>query len=284
MAYVVPRAPDAPPAGTELRAFLRERLPEYMVPSAFVALDAFPLTPSGKIDRKRPPRAGREARRRAPFVAPRTPREQALAEIWREVLRLEQVGVEDDFFELGGHSILATQVLSRVRRELGVELPLRALFEAPTVRALAERLHGAAAGGRAARWCAWSVAARCRSVSRRSGCGSWSGCRPRPAAYNMAEALALDGALDVEALRRALEGCWRATRCCARATREVDGQPVQDVLAPPPFALPVEDVAEAEVHAPACGPTRARPFDLAARIRRSARVCCGPLPSGTCCC
>jgi amino acid adenylation domain-containing protein len=259
VAYLIPRAPDAPPAGAELRAFLRERLPEYMVPSAFVALEAFPLTPNGKVDRRALPAPDARAEER-PFVAPRTPQEQALAEIWREVLRLDRVGLEDDFFALGGHSLLATQVLSRVRRELGVELPLRALFEASTVRALAERLHGAGAadgpelirverGGPVPLSFAQE---RMWFLERMS---------PHAGVYNMPEAVALDGPLDAEALRRAFGALIERHEVLRTRYAEVDGQPVQDVLPPAPFLLPVDEVSEDQVHGWMVDDARA-PFDL----------------------
>src|SRR6185369_3712148 len=122
-----------------LRDGLKQRLPDYMVPSLFMVLDALPLTPNGKIERKAlpVPQAGIAG---ADFVAPRTTAEQTLAAIWSEVLKLERVGVHDDFFELGGHSLLATRVLARLRDALSVELPLRALFEAPRLAGLAVRI------------------------------------------------------------------------------------------------------------------------------------------------
>ena len=105
------------PTTNELRSFLKQKLPEYMVPSAFVFLDTLPLTPNGKVDRKALP-APDQNRPEAEesYVAPRTPVEELLAEIWAEVLKLDKVGVHDNFFELGGHSLLATQVISRVRK------------------------------------------------------------------------------------------------------------------------------------------------------------------------
>jgi hypothetical protein len=122
----------------QLRSYLKEKLPEYMVPAAFVVLNELPLTPNGKVDRRRLPAPERtRAEVGADYVAPRNEREEMLAGIWSEVLGIEQVGVKDDFFALGGHSLLATQVISRVRNSFGVELPLRNLFESPTIAGLA---------------------------------------------------------------------------------------------------------------------------------------------------
>src|SRR5262249_43131379 len=128
VAYVVSE-PDQSPTAGELRRFHKDRLPEYMVPAAYVMLDAFPLTENGKLDRRAlpaPPGAGSELDHGR--IAPRTPTEQTLVEIWSQVLGVEQVGVNDNFFELGGHSLLATQAISRVRAAFEVELPLRELF------------------------------------------------------------------------------------------------------------------------------------------------------------
>ncbi len=147
VAYVV-AAGDAPPAD-ELRAWLRERLPEQMVPSAFVALDRIPTTPNGKTDRRALP-APEGGAGPAAYAAPRTSAEQLLAEIVADVLGRERVGVHDRFFDIGGHSLLATRVVARVRRELGIQLPLRALFEAPTVAELAGRLAAERPGAPAA--------------------------------------------------------------------------------------------------------------------------------------
>ena len=127
--------------GGELRTFLRKKLPEYMLPSVYIVLDKLPLSPNGKIDRRALP--GPEVVEReldAPYVAPRNPIEEVLSEIFAEVLRLERVGINDNFFELGGHSLLATQLVSRVRKDFQPDLPLRKIFEAPTVAALAALL------------------------------------------------------------------------------------------------------------------------------------------------
>ena len=139
VAYVVPRGGRAPVTGELLRNFLREKLPEYMIPSVFVMLEALPLTPSGKVDRRAlpVPDQNRPELKEA-FVAPRTPAEKVIAGIWAEVLGLERVGIHDNFFELGGHSLAAVEVISRVINAFQVEPSLRSVFETPTVAGLAE--------------------------------------------------------------------------------------------------------------------------------------------------
>ncbi len=125
----------------QLRRYLEEKLPEYMVPQAFVLLDEMPLTPNGKVDRRALPEPDRtRPELAAEYVAPRSAVEEVVASIWSEVLDVEQVGVHDNFFDLGGHSLKATQVISHLREALQVELPLRSLFEEPTVAGLALRV------------------------------------------------------------------------------------------------------------------------------------------------
>jgi acyl carrier protein len=137
VAYLVPTQLPSPSLGA-LREFLQQKLPDYMVPSAFVTLEALPLTPNGKVDRRQLPTPDwSRPQLTEPYVAPRTPIETALANIWAEVLGLAHIGIHDNFFELGGHSLKATQLMSRVLRALGVELPLRQFFETPTVAGLA---------------------------------------------------------------------------------------------------------------------------------------------------
>ncbi|RPF25523.1 non-ribosomal peptide synthase protein (TIGR01720 family)/amino acid adenylation domain-containing protein [Streptomyces sp. Ag109_G2-6] len=139
----------AVPAGTltaeELRRSTAERLPDFMVPSAFVLLDRLPLMPNGKLDRAALPEPEFTG---APYRAPRSAREEALAALFAEVLGLERVGIDDGFFELGGHSLLATRLISRARAELGLEIPIRKIFDLPTVAALAPWLAESAAARR----------------------------------------------------------------------------------------------------------------------------------------
>ncbi|MBA2448198.1 MAG: amino acid adenylation domain-containing protein [Chloroflexi bacterium] len=147
VAYVV-AVQDSTPTPTDLRGFLRAKLPEYMVPAAFVPLAALPLTPNGKVDRRAlpaPDRSGPELD--SGFVPARTPVEATLARMWAEILGLDRVGIHDDFFALGGHSLLATQLVSRVRDAFRVDLPLRRLFETPTIAGLAEGIEREGRGG-----------------------------------------------------------------------------------------------------------------------------------------
>ncbi|MET0395515.1 MAG: amino acid adenylation domain-containing protein, partial [Longimicrobiaceae bacterium] len=136
--YVVPSAGAAPDAA-ELRVYLRGLLPEHMIPTAFAVLETLPLTSSGKTDRRALPPPGAPAADAEP-VAPRSVVEEILAEAWCEVLKLDRVGVFDDFFALGGHSLLATQVIARIREEMGEDVPLRVMFDTPTIAGMAAYL------------------------------------------------------------------------------------------------------------------------------------------------
>ena len=137
VAYVVPHA-EQTLTTTDLLSLLKSKLPEYMLPSTFVFLDALPLTPNGKVDRRALPQPGAErAELKEAYVAPRTAVQKKLADIWTEVLKLERLGIHDNFFDIGGHSLKATQVMSRVRAVFEMDVPLRTLFEKPTVEELA---------------------------------------------------------------------------------------------------------------------------------------------------
>jgi hypothetical protein len=140
--YVVPATAEAVPSETELREHVRGRVPEYMIPGAWVTLAALPLTPNGKVDRQRLPAPERANPLR--YVAPRTPTEESLAQVWAEVLKLEQVGVEEDFFSLGGTSLSVMRVPGSVKRALGRDLSIIDLFKYPTIRTLGAYLDGRA--------------------------------------------------------------------------------------------------------------------------------------------
>ncbi|HEX7240375.1 MAG TPA: amino acid adenylation domain-containing protein, partial [Longimicrobiaceae bacterium] len=263
VAYVVGEASAA-----ELRARLKGRLPEYMVPSAFVALEALPLTPGGKVDRRALPAPERTGEVDA-YVAPRTPTEEILAGIYAEVLGVERVGATDDFFALAGHSLLAMRLVSRVREALGTELPLRAVFEAPTVAGLAERVE---AGARA-------VAPPIVPVPRdrplplsfaQQRLWFLDQLQPGSAAYNIPAALRLHGRLDTAALRKSLSEVVRRHESLRTVLGVADGEPVQVIREAAAVALPVVDLRVLPVEAREretlrlAGEEAARPFDLAA--------------------
>ncbi|HYH79110.1 MAG TPA: amino acid adenylation domain-containing protein, partial [Longimicrobium sp.] len=227
-----------------LREHLLRALPEYMVPSAFVFLETLPLTPNGKPDRKALP-APEYAADADRYVAPRTPVEEVLAGIWAEVLRLERVGVEESFFELGGHSLLATRVVSRVRELFDVELPLRALFEGPTVAELAVCVEEM-------RRAELPVLPPVVPVERTGALPLsfaqerlWFLDRLEPGSttYNIPAAWRLGGALDAAALERALGEIVRRHEALRTVFAEVDGSPVQVIAPFGGFALPVEDLS-----------------------------------------
>lgn len=147
IAYVVPLV-DAEPTTSELREYLRGRLPDYMVPASFVTLEKLPLTRNGKIDRKvLAARDDGESLIESEYVAPRTPVEETLAQLWSEVLGVQKIGVHDNFFELGGHSLLATRLLSKARQTFQTNLPLNKLFETPTIAAFAAVVEKVQANG-----------------------------------------------------------------------------------------------------------------------------------------
>ncbi|HEV3050105.1 MAG TPA: condensation domain-containing protein, partial [Longimicrobium sp.] len=254
-----------------LRAHLRQSLPEYMVPGAFVVLDRLPLTANGKVDRKALP-APELASAQDRYVAPRTPTEEVLAGIWAEVLRLERVGVEESFFELGGHSLLATRVVSRVRAVFGIELPLRALFEGPTVAELAVRVEEMR---RAELPVLPPVVPAVRTGALPLSFAQerlWfiDRLEPGSSTYNIPTALRLAGAMDERALERALGEIVQRHEALRTIFPEADGSPVQVIVPFGGFALPVEDLSglddadrEAAVRRRA-GEEAARPFDLSA--------------------
>ncbi|HEX2092009.1 MAG TPA: amino acid adenylation domain-containing protein, partial [Longimicrobiaceae bacterium] len=264
--YVVPAAGEVSPA--ELSTWLGERLPGYMVPAALVSLDAFPLSPNGKVDRRALPAPEREEAA-AEYAAPRTSTEEVVAGIWADILRRERVGVEDDFFALGGHSLLATQVMSRVQAALGVEVPLRALFEAPTVAGLAARADQALREGSGLAAPPLVPVPRDRPLPlsfAQQRLWFIDRLEPGSAAYNMPFPLRLRGGLDVRALERALEELVRRHETLRTVFAVRDGEPVQVVREAGALSLAVEDLRgrpEEEVLRRAAAEGM-RPFDLEA--------------------
>jgi amino acid adenylation domain-containing protein len=272
VAYLVAKPGlETAPAG-QLREYLKEQLPAYMVPSAFVLLDALPLTPNGKVDRRALPAP--EAPTGTPdsgYVAPRTPTEEVLCGIWTEVLGTARVGIDDDFFELGGHSLLATQVVSRVREALQVEVPLRALFEASRPRQLAARVDALLRGGTSA-----VAPPLVKVMSGGDAPLSFAQQRlwfldqlePGSATYNIPAAVRLTGALNVAALERTLDEVVRRHEVLRTVFVSEAGQPRQLVREHTAQALEVTDLShlpqvEREVEARLRASEEAqRPFDL----------------------
>jgi amino acid adenylation domain-containing protein len=270
VAYLLPADTAAPPSARELRDRLRETLPDFMVPAAYVVLDRLPLSPNGKVDRAQLPAPAAEAER-APYAAPRTPMERTLAVVWAEVLGVERVGIHDDFFALGGQSLMAARVVARVREACGAELGLRALFEAPTLAELAahaDGLRGADGSASAVVPVPRDEALPLSSAQERL----WflDRLQPGSAFYNLPIALRLDGALDVPALERAMGGVVARHEALRTTFAERDGVPVQVIAPFRGFVLPVEDLSALDADAREAEAARratedaARPFDLAA--------------------
>ncbi|WP_224247833.1 non-ribosomal peptide synthetase/type I polyketide synthase [Hyalangium gracile] len=269
VAYVIPRT-SPPPSTTELREFLSRKLPAYMVPGFFVVLDALPLNPNGKVDRRALPAPdGTRPELAQEFVAPRTPTEQALATIWKESLSLDRVGLDDDFFALGGHSLRALQVTARIRQQFQVEVPLRSFFSRPTLAGLADLLSRAQRGEPAT--------ASITSASRGAIVPlSFSQERlwflqqlaPSSAAYNYPAFFRVRGTLDADALEKSLQALVSRHESLRTRFAEVEGQPVQVIAGHLPVhldrielgALPPEE-RELEVQRRAEADAR-QPFDL----------------------
>ncbi|HEY0169967.1 MAG TPA: amino acid adenylation domain-containing protein [Pyrinomonadaceae bacterium] len=271
VAYVLGE-PGASPNAAELRGHLREKLPAYMVPSTFLLLEDLPLTRGGEVDRRRlpaPDEAGGEVKEG--HVAPRTLTEEVLAGVWAGLLKAERVGVNDNFFDLGGHSLLATQLVSEVREAFGVELPLRRLFERPTVAGLAESIEESLRDGRGA---------QTPPITRRPRDGrlplSFAQQRlwfihqlePENATYHIAAAVQISGALDAGALGLSLAEIVRRHEVLRTSFAVADGQPAQVISPDTGFDLPVIDLsggteAEREEERRRLAREEAsRPFDL----------------------
>ncbi|CAJ9620982.1 syringomycin synthetase [Burkholderia pseudomallei] len=228
-----------------LRAQAAQHLPSYMVPSAYVRLDAWPLTPNGKLDRRALPAPADDAYARAEYEAPQGAKEEALAAIWRELLHVERVSRHDNFFELGGHSLLAVQLVSRLRQALSVEVALSTVFDAPVLSALAERLEAgntevlppiplAPRDGRIALSLAQQ---RLWFLTQLEGVSE---------AYHMSGAVRLDGPLNREVLQRALNRIvmrHEALRTCF--VRE-EGEPIQVIQPHADLTVSYHDLREAE--------------------------------------
>jgi amino acid adenylation domain-containing protein len=271
LAYVVPAA-GTRVGSSELRSYLQQQLPEYMVPSTFVFLEELPLTANGKLDRRALLEMGAAyATPEHSYVAPRTAVEEILAHVWSQVLEVEAVGTETNFFELGGHSLLAMQLISRMREALQVELPLRSLFEAPTVAGLAlmveERLRSREQVETPPLRAVTRAAALPLSFAQQR---LWflSQLEPSSSFYNIAEGVRLSGALELWALRQSFSEIVSRHEALRTTFGVSDGEPVQVIHEATEFRLPLIDLGqleeserEAEVERVARAEAR-EPFDL----------------------
>ena len=237
--YVVPEEDAGEELGAELAGYLHGLLPGIMVPTAWVVLPALPLSPNGKVDRRALPAPSRISH--AGSASPRTPAEETLAAIWREVLGVEELGIHDDFFELGGHSLMAIRAAFRMAETFGVEVPVSVLFQSPTVAGLAEWLEQARP----------AIPVAVETVSE--GPYPLSFAQQRlwlidrlelgSALYNVSTPLRLEGRLDVALLGRTLAEIVRRHEPLRTVYAERESEPVQIVLPPSPTILPVLSLA-----------------------------------------
>ncbi len=254
----------------ELRAYLNSELPGSMVPAAFAFLQDLPLTANGKVDRKALPVPALMADSEREKRAPRTPIEAELVEIFCKALKVNEVGIDDDFFELGGHSLLATQVISRARSAFGVELPLRALFEAPTAAGLAERVRSLHGARPAAPLAIVRVARNGDLPLSFAQQRLWflDQLHPNSSAYNNPYAMRMKGVLNVDAIREAFSEIVKRHEVLRTTFMQMREGPVQVVQQGTEFRLEVEDlcgVALEEREAEMLRRMQAeadRPFDL----------------------
>ncbi len=272
VAYLVARGAEAP-AASDLRRSIQGSLPDYMVPSHFVGLDALPLTPNGKVDRNALPAP--EASRVAPsghYVPPRSAIEEAVASAFGDVLGLDRVGAFDDFFDLGGHSLMAAQLLARLRDAFGREFPLKDLFDAPTVSALSHRIGDALRAGSGEAIPAIEPADRTAPLPAsfaQQRLWFLDQLEPGQAVYNLPVAVRLKGELDLELLRRAFDELARRHESLRTTFGAIDGQPIQVIAPSLSIPLPLDDFSglpEADREPRMLvrlGEETRRPFDLA---------------------
>jgi amino acid adenylation domain-containing protein len=232
VAYVVTH-PGSTARAQELRQSLQQALPAFMVPAAFVFLDAFPLNPNGKVDRKALPAPGHQHFESEQYITPRSPVEEAVASIWSDLLHVPQLSAHANFFESGGHSLLATQVISRLRTAFGVDMPVRAIFEAPTVATLAARVESGLARNQQ------RALPPLTRVSRESELPlSFAQQRlwfldqlePGNPFYNIPQCLRINGPLDVPALSMSINEIVRRHEILRTRYVLSQGRPVQIVV------------------------------------------------------
>ena len=272
VSYVLPRR-QSTALVPGLRNFLERKLPEYMIPSVFVILEALPLSPNGKVDRQQLPQPDHtRPQLAARLVAPRTEIQELIAQIWREILKVKNLDIHDNFFEVGGHSLLAVQVVSRLREAFNREIPLRVLFESPTIYGLASCIEGFIRGGRAPDLPPILPILRegplPLSINQEH---LWHLDQMIPGThfFNIPYAYRLTGELNIDALEKALKEIIRRHEALRTVFGEVNGRPVQIIKHVIDFNLPcldlrgqaVSDLAQAA--ADLILKERQQPFNLA---------------------
>ncbi|MCS6287703.1 MAG: amino acid adenylation domain-containing protein [Nitrospira sp.] len=238
-AYIVARGQE--PEVREVLDVLRSRVPDYMIPTTVTALPALPLTANGKVDRRALPEPASEGAGERRFVAPRTATEEILATIWIEVLKREGIGIHDSFFDLGGHSLLATQVMSRLRQAFRVDLPLRTIFESPSIAQLADAIDGAKGLGGSEQPPPMRRLSRSGPIPlsfAQERLWMLAQLEPDSVAYNIPIALRVIGALDVAALERSFNEVVRRHEALRTTFQRLDGIPSQVIT--PVLRLPVQ--------------------------------------------
>ena len=273
-AYVVPES-ECAVAARELRDFLKQRLPDYMVPSAFVMLDALPLTPNMKVDRRAlPPPADLQRGSDNTFVAARTRVEEKLVDIWCALLKLDACGVDDNFFDLGGHSLLAIQFKARVKREFQIDLPLRRMFETPTIAGIAECIEELRPPNKLPQYPPLKRVERNGSLPlsfAQQRLWFLDQLEPGSPLYNINTLLRLSGRLNAAVLERTLNEIVRRHEVLRTNYRVVDEQPVQVIAPELRLKLKIVDIrhiardqTETKMQRLAAKEAR-QPFDLASR-------------------
>jgi amino acid adenylation domain-containing protein len=269
--YVIP-ATEQNVNVAELRAWVKDRLPEYMVPVAIVEMRRFPLSPNGKVDRRKLP-APEYTRPELEneYQGARTPAEEIISTIWAEVLKLDQIGVHDNFFELGGHSLLATQVVSRIRQVFQIDLPLRALFEAPTVAGVAEKALTLQGSGQTLQAPQLKALPRDRPLPlsfAQQRLWFLDKLEPNNPLYNVPHVVRLKGILNVGALEKALNQIIARHEALRTSFLMVNGSPVQLIAHSLGVHISIADLSalperarEADARKLALAEI-ARPFDL----------------------
>ena len=270
IAHVVTHQQSSP-TNNELKNYLREKLPEYMVPSAFLFLESLPLTPNGKVDRKALP--GPDHSRPeldVAFAIPATPVEEILANIWAEILKLDTVGIHDNFFHLGGHSLIATQIVSRINQSFQIDFPLRKLFESPTIAGLAERIDQSLGQQQVPTLLIPAVPRAKDPPLSFAQQRLWflDQYEPNSSVYNIPSALRLKGSLDIAALEQSLNEIVRRHESLRTTFAAVDGEPLQLIAPALRMSVPITDLthhsaSDREHEAQRLATEQARePFDL----------------------